>query len=103
MAEDVSELTFDEAVERRQAAVGIRDAAQHEIDNLTPHLAGQLVVAGEKARKACNNQWNVTLVDSKRDTLSKEKLLELGVSMEQIKQATVTSTSTSIRVTRVTK
>jgi len=89
---------FDSTVERRQRHVAIRDAAQKEIDEITPVLSTELVLAGEKARPS--GEWNVTLVDQTRTSLSKEKLLEAGVPMEVIEKATVKTPTTSLRVAR---
>lgn len=94
---------FDHAVVRRQAAVKLRDAAQAEIDQMTPIIASALILEGTKSRLSDDGEgsrWSVALVESTRETLSKEKLLEAGVTMEQIQKATTKSTSTSVRVTR---
>jgi hypothetical protein len=43
--------------------------------------------------------YQVTVVTSRRQTLSQERLLELGVGTDVLEQATKTSLSVSVRVT----
>lgn len=59
----------------------------------------QVEMMGSPVKSVKVDDYQVTLVDSVRTHLSKEKLLELGVSPSVIEQATVSTPSTSLRVT----
>lgn len=62
----------------------------------------QALLAAHQATTAEVPGYQVTLVTTRRTTLSPERLLELGVGTETLEQATKVSVSTSVRVIATT-
>lgn len=72
-------------------------ALEEERKEIGDSLGALLVTQGVKSVLCDGN--TVTLVDTTRSSLSKEKLLENGVSAAQISAATTVSQSTYVKVT----
>ena len=86
----------------REVEKDIRDAAEKEYDRLTGEI-GTLLVANDLLDKdgKCKidlGRYGLSMFSLPRPTISRERLLELGVDGDIIAAATKTTHSTQIRI-----
>lgn len=74
-----------------------KDAEEQK--QLKKDMARILAIVGYK--RVATPEWNVTFTAGENVTISKEKLLELGVPVKTIEKATVRTTWESVTVTPV--
>lgn len=70
-----------------------------EMDELSAEIGTMLAESGEKSLMC--DDFRVTLTDGSNSSISKERLLELGVPATTILAATKKTTYTSVTITRV--
>lgn len=94
-------------VEQRQLLKGEISSREKQVDKLNDMIKTALVSAGlepdaEKHLKVVVAGHEVDLdLESEKNTLDKQKLLELGVTTEQLKAATKLTTSLKLDVRKV--
>lgn len=84
-------------VETRQALKAQVAALEAQIDSINDDIKTTLVNAGELEVLAAGHKVTLNMA-AERTTLDKQKLLEQGVTTEQIKKATKTTTSILLNV-----
>ena len=86
--ESLVDESFPEVVRQRQELVMQKDQLETAIRELNDQIGAMLTIAGTKS--AATDEYTVTLVESPgRETLSKERLLELGAGVDVLRRATV--------------
>lgn len=90
---------FNELIEYRQKVYAQKKKTENELKEVNEEISG--LMAGLDNKAVLCEGWKVTLTESKRKTLKKERLLSAGVTVEQIESATVESVVTSLRVSEV--
>lgn len=88
---------FIRLLSRRQQASEEKKILETSLSELNEEIKSWMLDAGEKAVVA--DDWRVTVVQSTQSTISKERLLELGVSAKIITKATKTTPKEYIQVT----
>jgi hypothetical protein len=92
----MTDTELDTIVDYRQSCAAVRDAMQDEIDQIAALLKTEL---GERGtRRVERGAWVVQMIAQARATLNKKKLLSVGVTTQQIEQATET---TQVEVLRI--
>jgi hypothetical protein len=94
-AEDKTRL--EDLCEQRQALAKTRDDAQKSIDDLSTQIGTQLAILGTARLET--PRFVAQIVDGERKTLSKTRLLELGVPAATIAAAEEVTRTSSVRVT----
>jgi hypothetical protein len=89
---------FEEWVEERQKKIAEREAADRVVKEMTAKIGGDMMARGVSRHET--DTWKIDIQRSERETVKKEKLLEQGVSWEQIEKATVKTPVESIHVRR---
>jgi hypothetical protein len=77
-------------LEERQSLSAVRSHAEKRIDELSKEIKQRMMDAGEISIVAAG--FKAELKPNEKTELSKEKLLEQGVTLAQIEAATVTNT-----------
>lgn len=88
-----------ELVDELKRQTAIRDAAQIEYDRLKTEIAVVMVSNGHEKFQIGN--WNISVREQSRDTISKDLLVELGVGTDVIQAATKRSPYTVVDVRKV--
>lgn len=88
-------------VEERQAQAAIRDEADRRVRALSDQIGVALITADTP--KITLGDWSVSVGQQTRESLSKDLLLEHGVSTDQIRAATKTTASTMVTVRRLAR
>lgn len=87
---------------RRQELKAQITMMEAECDAINDEIKTELVTHGELT--AAVDGFNVTLtMDAKKDTLDKHKLLEQGVTTDQLKAATKTTTFVKLDIRKAAK
>jgi len=89
---------FNELIADRQRVHARKKEAQTELDEINEEISGLMV--GIDHPVLCEG-WKVTLSESVRKTLQKERLLSVGVTVEQIESATTETVVTRLTVSEV--
>lgn len=89
-------LTIEERVENRQRLVAMKAEIEKQIDAETEYLKEYLMENDLVALSAGEYQVNLTI--RTRDTLDKARLVDQGVTTQQIKAATKSSTYAQLDV-----
>lgn len=87
-----------EKVTERQLRVQERDKQQAQIDDLNVEISTEMALRDVK--KLDVGEWGLAQVDGERKSLDPKKLLEAGVTTEQLDKGTSISRFVSLRVTR---
>jgi len=95
------ETAITPLVETRQELKAKVAALEAQIDSINDDIKTTLVNAGELEVLAAGHKVTLNMA-AERSTLDKQRLLELGVTTDQIKAATKTTTSIVLNV-RVVK
>jgi len=89
---------FAALVEKRHSRFLEKKALEAEIKVLDDTMKSLLVTTGQKSLLVAE-RYKVTLVEQSQSRLSRQKLVELGVSEKILKKATTTSTNYYPKVT----
>lgn len=89
---------FADLLADRDRVYQIKKAAVTELDEINEEISGLMV--GIDHAVLCEG-WKVTLSESIRKTLKKERLLSVGVTVEQIESATTETVVTRLTVSEV--
>lgn len=94
---------FDELAARRAALKELADQVKREIEELDPQIGAMLATADLKSVRFGYHRFTLGYSTS-GGRLSKERLLEVGVTAEQIERATTAKTigASFVRVTSIT-
>lgn len=84
--------------QQRQDLAALRDEAQAKIDEMSTAIGTELAL--RDVVRAEVGDYVAQLVDQGRRTLDKQKLLGVGVTVDQIEAATVETRVVSVRVSR---
>lgn len=93
----MTDSQLDRLCEERQFKAAQRDEIQDTIDTLSVQIGTELALRGIERFEG--TRYTALSVQSMRATLDKAKLLEQGVTPEQIEAATDSKVSYSLRVT----
>jgi len=93
------ENDFDSLITLRQELAAQKKEIETEMKGVNEEISG--LMAGIESKAVLCEGWKVTLSESIRKTLKKERLLSVGVTVEQIESATVETVVTSLRVSEV--
>ena len=93
---DDDKARLEDLCVRRQMFAKTRDASQKSIDELSTEIGIQLAILG--TNKIETATYVAQVVDAERKTLSKTRLLELGVSAATITAAEEITRTSSVRV-----
>jgi len=93
------ENNFADLIEDRQEVYAAKKALEADLKDINEQISG-LMATVESASVLCNG-WKVTLSEQIRKTLKKEKLLAMGVTVEQINSATDESFFTRLTVSEI--
>lgn len=94
---EIDSQRFIRLLSKRQQASEEKKELEATLAELNEEIKSWMLDAGEKAVVA--DDWRVTVVQSTQSTISKERLLELGVSAKIITKATKTTPKEYIQVT----
>ena len=89
---------FEELIEERQELDDKKKAIETMLKGINEEISGLMV--GIDHPVLCEG-WKVTLSESIRKTLKKERLLSVGVTVEQIESATTETVVTRLTVSEV--
>jgi len=93
------ENDFDSLITLCQELTAQKKEIDTELKGVREEVSG--LMAGIESKAVLCEGWKVTLSESIRRTLKKERLLSVGVTVEQIESATVETVVTSLRVSEV--
>jgi hypothetical protein len=82
---------------RRQSMKSELADLEKNVKELNGKIGEELAATGYKS--AICDEWRVTIVDGKNVSISKERLLDLGVAASVIEQATKITVYTTIQIT----
>lgn len=98
MGELFDDLELEKKCQKRTELAQARDGIQDQIDALSEEIGTELALRG--VERAEVGEYVALLVTQRRKTLSKERLVELGVPVTTIEKATTETVSNSVRVSR---
>ena len=90
-------MRLEDLCDKRQQLAKSRDEAQKAIDELSTQIGTELALLGTDRLET--PRFVAQIVDGIRKTLSKTRLLELGVSADVIVSAEEVTRTSSVRVT----
>jgi hypothetical protein len=87
-----------ETVELRQKLAAERDSLDKQVKELSDQIGTEMALRGVPRLEV--GPWTTLLIDGKRESLSKPKLLQAGVTVAQLEAATESTPYTMVRVNR---
>lgn len=90
---------FESLVTMRQELSAQKKEIETEMKGINEEISG--LMAGIESKAVLCDGWKVTLSESIRKTLKRERLLSAGVTVEQIESATIETVVTRLTVNEI--